>query len=43
MHHSRDTPEKQWAETYVMILSGVTRTVQVQKDFLGKLGKYSFD
>lgn len=39
MHHSRDTPEKQWAETYVMILSGVTRTVQVKKDFLAKLGK----
>ena len=39
MHHSRDTPEKQWAETYVMILAGVTRTVQVKKDFLAKLGK----
>jgi hypothetical protein len=40
MHHSRDTPEKQWAETYVMILSGVTRTVQVKKDFLAKLDDF---
>ncbi|CAF1052217.1 unnamed protein product [Rotaria sp. Silwood1] len=40
MHHSRDTPEKQWAETYVMILAGVTRTVQVKKDFLAKLDDF---
>ncbi|CAF3359352.1 unnamed protein product [Rotaria socialis] len=40
MHHSRDTPEKQWAETYVMILAGVTRTVQVKKDFLTKLDDF---
>jgi hypothetical protein len=39
-NHSRDTPEKQWAETYVMILSGVTRTVQVKKDFLAKLDDF---
>ncbi|CAF1163302.1 unnamed protein product [Didymodactylos carnosus] len=41
MHHSRDTPEKQWAETYVMILAGITRTIQIKKEFLSKLGKHT--
>ena len=34
MHHSRDTAEKQWAETRVLTLAGVARTFTAQRKVL---------
>lgn len=34
MHHSRDTAEKQWAETRVLTLAGVARTFTAQRKIL---------
>lgn len=38
IHHSRDTAEKQWAETWVMTLSGVARIFNTKKYLLQQLG-----
>lgn len=37
MHHSRDTAEKQWAETTVLTLAGVTRVFNSKCAILMKL------
>lgn len=37
MHHSRDTAEKQWAETTVLTLAGVTRVFNSKCGILIKL------
>lgn len=34
IHHSRDTAEKQWAETRVLTLAGVARTFTAQRKIL---------
>lgn len=39
IHHSRDTAEKQWAETWVMTLAGVARIFNTRRYLLQKLGK----
>lgn len=43
MHHSRDTAEKQWAETSVLTLSGVTRVFNSKYSMLIKLSNDEFD
>lgn len=42
MHHSRDTAEKQWAETSVLTLSGVTRVFNSKCCVLMKLANDEF-
>ena len=42
MHHSRDTAEKQWAETSVLTLSGVTRVFNSKYSVLIKLSQEEF-
>ena len=42
MHHSRDTAEKQWAETSVLTLTGVTRVFNSKCWILMKLPNYEF-
>jgi hypothetical protein len=42
MHHSRDTSEKQWAETTVLTLSGVTRVFASKCWILMKLSNNQF-
>lgn len=42
MHHSRDTAEKQWAETSVLTLSGVTRVFNSKCSMLIKLADNEF-
>ncbi|CAF0712027.1 unnamed protein product [Brachionus calyciflorus] len=42
MHHSRDTAEKQWAETSVLTLSGVTRVFNSKYSVLMKLSNGEF-
>lgn len=42
MHHSRDTAEKQWAETSVLTLSGVTRVFNSKCCILMKLANDEF-
>ena len=42
MHHSRDTAEKQWAETSVLTLSGVTRVFNAKSWVLMKLANDEF-
>ena len=39
MHHSRDTAEKQWAETRVLTLAGVARVFNMKRKTLHKLGE----
>ncbi|XP_055376967.1 protein MON2 homolog [Condylostylus longicornis] len=41
IHHSRNTAQKQWAETHVLILSGVSRVFNAQKNLLQMLGDFS--
>ena len=38
IHHSRDTAEKQWAETRVLSLAGVARTFNAKRKILQHLG-----
>ncbi|GFR78543.1 MON2-like protein [Elysia marginata] len=38
IHHSRDTAEKQWAETRVLSLAGVARTFNAKRKMLQGLG-----
>ena len=40
MHHSRDTAEKQWAETCVLTLAGVTRVFNSKCNLLIKLNDF---
>lgn len=39
IHHSRDTAEKQWAETCVLSLAGVARTFNAKRKVLQTIGK----
>nr|XP_033814153.1 protein MON2 homolog isoform X1 [Geotrypetes seraphini] len=41
IHHSRDTAEKQWAETWVLTLAGVARIFNTRKYLLQSLGDFS--
>ena len=40
MHHSRNTQQKQWAETQVLTLSGVARVFSTKQKILLELGDY---
>ncbi|CAG5125832.1 unnamed protein product, partial [Candidula unifasciata] len=40
IHHSRDTAEKQWAETRVLSLAGVARTFNAKRKMLQGLGDF---
>ena len=40
IHHSRDTAEKQWAETCVLTLAGVSRVFSNREHILRKLSDY---
>lgn len=40
IHHSRDTAEKQWAETRVLSLAGVARTFNAMRRMLQHLGDF---
>ena len=39
IHHSRDTAEKQWAETRVLTLAGVARVFNTKRKILHNLGE----
>ena len=39
MHHSRDTAEKQWAETRFLTLAGVARVFNAKRRTLQQLGE----
>ena len=40
MHHSRDTAEKQWAETRFLTLAGVVRVASIKRKTLRTLGDF---
>lgn len=40
IHHSRNTAQKQWAETQVLTLSGVARVFHTKRYVLQKLGDF---
>ncbi|XP_056454243.1 protein MON2 homolog isoform X1 [Gadus chalcogrammus] len=40
IHHSRDTAEKQWAETWVLTLAGVARIFNTKRYLLQQLGDF---
>ncbi|KAJ8269821.1 hypothetical protein COCON_G00124280 [Conger conger] len=40
IHHSRDTAEKQWAETWVLTLAGVARIFNTRRHLLQSLGDF---
>ncbi|KAI1905467.1 hypothetical protein AGOR_G00016500 [Albula goreensis] len=40
IHHSRDTAEKQWAETWVLSLAGVARIFNTRRYLLQSLGDF---
>ncbi|MGH0161488.1 UNVERIFIED_CONTAM: hypothetical protein FKN15_041044 [Acipenser sinensis] len=40
IHHSRDTAEKQWAETWVLTLAGVARIFNTRRYLLQSLGDF---
>ncbi|KAL4612788.1 hypothetical protein GN956_G23196, partial [Arapaima gigas] len=40
IHHSRDTAEKQWAETWVLTLAGVARIFNTRRRLLQSLGDF---
>jgi len=40
IHHSRDTAEKQWAETRVLTLAGVARVFNIKRRVLQQLGDF---
>ena len=42
IHHSRDTAEKQWAETKVLTLAGVARVFNTWRHALLALGQHSY-
>ena len=42
IHHSRDTAEKQWAETWVLTLAGVARIFNTRRYLLQPLGRGTF-
>ena len=42
IHHSRDTAEKQWAETWVLTLAGVARIFNTRRYLLQPLGRCAF-
>lgn len=42
IHHSRDTAEKQWAETWVLTLAGVARIFNTRRYLLQPLGICTF-
>ena len=39
MHHSRDTAKKQWCETQVLVMAGVSRVFSIKKAHLEGLGE----
>lgn len=41
IHHSRNTAQKQWAETQVLTLSGVSRVFNTKRQLLQLLGDFS--
>ncbi|XP_020589215.1 protein MON2 homolog isoform X4 [Phalaenopsis equestris] len=41
IHHSRDTAQKQWDETLVLVLGGITRLLRSFFPFLQSLNKFS--
>lgn len=41
IHHSRNTAQKQWAETYVLTLSGVARVFNTKRHTLRSLGDFT--
>lgn len=41
IHHSRNTAQKQWAETYVLTLSGVSRVFNTKRHTLRSLGDFT--
>lgn len=41
IHHSRNTAQKQWAETQVLTLSGVARVFNTKRQLLQMLGDFS--
>lgn len=41
IHHSRNTAQKQWAETQVLTLSGVSRVFNTKRQLLQMLGDFS--
>ncbi|XP_070611693.1 protein MON2 homolog isoform X1 [Erythrolamprus reginae] len=41
IHHSRDTAEKQWAETWVLTLAGIARIFNTRRYLLQSLGDFS--
>ncbi|XP_066259075.1 protein MON2 homolog [Euwallacea similis] len=41
IHHSRNTAQKQWAETQVLTLSGVARVFNTKRQLLQALGDFS--
>ncbi|XP_008310432.1 protein MON2 homolog isoform X1 [Cynoglossus semilaevis] len=43
IHHSRDTAEKQWAETWVLTLAGVARIFNTRRYLLQQLGEQLID
>lgn len=43
IHHSRDTAEKQWAETWVLTLAGVARIFNTRRYLLQQLGVTVFN
>lgn len=40
IHHSRDTAQKQWAETQVLALAGVARVFSAKRNVMQNIGKY---
>lgn len=41
MHHSRNTAQKQWSETQVLALTGVTRVFTVKRDKLAQIQNFN--
>ena len=41
IHHSRNTAQKQWAETKVLTISGVVRVFNTKRKLLRVMGDYS--
>ncbi len=41
IHHSRNTAQKQWAETKVLTISGVVRVFNTKRNLLRSMGDYS--
>lgn len=41
IHHSRNTAQKQWAETQVLTLSGIARVFNTKRHMLQNLGDFN--